>query len=599
LCCWVFLAASVPTLSLAAVDGFGRFGYTRVVRVPGLELTAEGVRAIHGNADRLRFAQPLKQWQVVESTNWRQTVLAEGGPGKPSKLRFDLFDCGIGLYFPAGVELRISSTGAPMLTGTEATFGPSVPTPDVDWLAVSFQDQQPPLVLGFPDSRTSMTLTGEPGNWVLRSPKNFKGWVRLALPNGTEPLQTTSAKSLGRLKQRCVEYESLWYGALADVSAPEIEEDAFGLDLTWNSPRKLTVIPNTFYLSGLGGYPVKFQSNYKVFPARTNEGPLVLTEEPRLQVRMPVRRIPIGRGLTVGEPFIHSLKPQAWNDPIGIVNTALENTLCGRSQAQSEQARELLQSFYETHIPEQEPYTKQSVFYKKDGTGLLQTAIHGLLSQSIKTGQPNEETEDPQLISLFWRLDPYSGGLQFDSTDDRRVKAIAAIAGCFSSSVKMRMQSALFQASLSAERGLNLWRRRQGLATSEPRLLEPLFGVRKGLFSLTQMGSLDPVLTNWLSEVRCFGDQPTWIAPSEFGFDLCWLASNRQFGTISVETAYPLNFSSKRNLKSLFSSQRYGYHELRYEPERAGECNANLYIPDWCDPIPITALPPTYQETTQ
>jgi hypothetical protein len=588
----------LPANAKATIDGFGRFGYTKLVHLSGIEFGNYGFRALNPNGDRFSFVQPLKQWQVIESSVWRQVILAEGGPGKPTKIRFDLFDYGVSLYCPAGLELKVRSVGAPFLTGKEGTFGPKVPTPESDWVGVSFQDRQPAFVFGFPEAQGSVEVVGEPGNWTIRTPKTYKGWIRVALPHGTESLQTTTAAAFGRLSQTCKKFENIWVAQVGDLSSPEFEEDAFGVEVTWNSPRKHSVIPSSLYLSPLGGYPVKILSKHSLFPSSNNEGPIVLSDEPTVKVRLPIRRIPIGRGLTVGEPFIHSLKPMSWDDPLNIVSTALENTLSGRSQEQSEQARDLLQSFYEVHTPQQEPLTKQATFYKQNGVGLLATAVHGMLAQSVRTGQPSEETEDPQLLSLFWRLDPATGSLGIESEDDRRIKSISAVAGCFSSSVKMRMQSAFFQAALSGERGLNIWKRRQGLIKTEPKLLEPLFGVRKGLFSLTQQGALDPVLSNWLSEIRCYGDQPTWITQSDFGFDLCWKANQRQFGTISVETSYPLNFSSKRNLKSLYSSQRFGYHELRYEPESPGECSANIYLPDWCDPLPITALPPTYTEAT-
>jgi hypothetical protein len=581
------------------MEGFGRFGYSKVVRLPGLEISQQGIRALNSNSDLLAFMQPLKQWQPVESSVWRQTVLAEGGPGKPSKLRFDLFDYGVGIYCPAGLEFRVRATGAPRLSWTEASIGPGYPTPDADWLALSFQDKQPPIVFGFPDSKTNLQIDGEPGNWIVHTPKNFKGWIRVALPFGTEPLQTTTVGSFGRLSKRCKEYEPLWFGAMRDTPEPEIEEDAQGLELTWQLPRARTVIPNSFYLSQIGGYPVKINSGYDIYPTATNEGPLVLTNEPIMKIRFPIKRIPIGRGLTLGEPILQSMKAQSWSDPLALLNTALANTLCGRSSEQSDQARELLQSYYDVYVPQQEPLTKLSTFYKQDGSGLLTTAIHGFLAQSIRTGQPSEETEDPQLISLFWRLDPYSGSMAYDRVEERRVKAIAAVAGCFSSSVSMRLRSALFQASLSGERGFNIWRRRQGMIAVEPKLLEPLLGIRKGLFALTQASTLDPVLSNWLSEIRCYGDNPTWLSQTEFGLDLCWNVKTKQFGTISIESAYPMNFSSKKNLQSMYSSQRIGYQELRYEPSSIGQCSANVYLPDWCEAIPLTTLPPSYQEAIQ
>lgn len=527
---------------------------------------------------------------------WRQVVLTDGGPGRPSKIRFDLWDCGISMYFPAGMELSLRSTASPFLSWKEGSVQDGIPTPKSDWVCLSFQDQQPPVVMGFPEETTQLQISGELGNWTIRSAKDFKGWVRFALPLGLDPYRSTTAQGLGKLSERCNREEELWYAPIADVPEPVLEDDSDGIVATWSLPRKRTVVPNMFYLSPLGGYPCRIQSETSVYGSITEEGPLVFTKSPSLVVRFPVKRIPAGRGLSIGEPIPQSFDTINWKDPLSVVNLALANTLSGRNRLASQKARDLLSQYYESSTMEAEPNTKQNVFYKADGSGMLQAAVHCLLAQSVRTGELVTMGDDPQLISIFWRMDPYNGSLGIPGEDASRIAAISAIAGSFSSMPKMRLRAAMFQAGLSAARGLNSWKKRMGLIDVEPKLHEPLLSIRKGLFALNVQSPQSPVVSNWMSEIRCYGDAPMWLQKQDLAYEFCWTAVDKIVGTISLESAYNVRATSRHNLQSLFFSQRIGYCEIRYEPERPGQCSANLFVPEWADPLPLTALPPEYSE---
>ncbi len=577
-------------------EGFGRFGYTKSPVVPGFEFSATGLKTRYSGSDQIRFANPLKIWNPVATNSWRQVVLVDGGPGRPSKVRFDLWDCGVSMYFPKGIDLRIRSTASPFLSWKDGSVQDGIPTPKSDWVCLSFQDQQPPVVMGFPEETTELKLTGEVGNWALKSDPEFKGWVRFALPYGLEPYRSTTARGLGKLSDQCKKEEELWFAPIADVPEPTLEDDSDGIVAKWTLPRKRTVVPNTFYFSQLGGYPCRIQNDVLSYGYNSNEGPVILTKEPTLTVRFPIKRIPAGRGLSIGEPIPQTFDGISWKSPLSVVNLALANTLSGRNREASQRARELLAQYYEFSVPEAEPNTKQNVFYKADGAGMLQAAIDSLLSQSVRTGELVTMGDDPQLISIFWRMDPYSGSLGVNPEDTARIEAISAISGAFSSDPKMRLRAAMFQAALSGSRGLGIWRKRVGLLSAEPKLPEPLLGIRKGLFSLTFDSPQSPVVSNWMSLVRCYGDAPMWLQKQEDYYEFCWTAVDKIVGTFSLESAFNVRATSRRNLQSLYFSQRIGYSEIRYEPEKVGQCSANLYVPLWADPFPLTALPPEYSE---
>ena len=87
-----------------------------------------------------------------------------------------------------------------------------------------------------------------------------------------------------------------------------------------------------------------------------------------------------------------------------------------------------------------------------------------------------------------------------------------------------------------------------------------------------------------------------WLQKQDTFYEFCWTSVDKIVGTISLESAYMVRVTNRRNLQSLYFSQRIGYSEIRYEPERPGQCSANLMVPEWADPVPLTALPPEYSE---
>ena len=500
------------------------------------------------------------------------------------------------MYFPAGIDLKVRSTGSPFLSWKDGSVRDGIPTPKSKWVCLSFSDQQPPIIFGFPEQQTGLEISGELGNWSVKSPKAFKGWVRVSLPFGLEPFRSTTVQGLGKVSSRCEKEQDIWSAPIEDVPEPTIEDDSDGITATWDLPRKRTVIPNILFLSPLGGYPCRILSEMSTYPSSTNEGPIALTKSGSLVVRFPIKRIPSGRGLSIGEPIPLSYESTSWNSPLSIVDLALANTLSGRNHQASQKARDLLSQYFDFSMPEAEPNTKQTVFYKSNGAGMLQAAIHSLLGQSVRSGEIGAITEDPQLISLFWRLDPYSGSLNLPGDDSARVAAISAIAGSFSPIPAMRLKAAMFQASLSGTRGLNTWKRRAGLMTTEPKLIEPLLSIRKGLFTLNVQVPQSPVISNWMSEIRCYGDSPMWLQKQSEGYEFCWSALEKQLGSLSLESSYPIQISSRRNVQSLYVSQRIGTSDLRFEPEEPGQCSANLIVPNWADTLPLTVLPPEYSE---
>jgi hypothetical protein len=452
-------------------------------------------------------------------------------------------------------------------------------------------------VFGFPEDKTGLKVTGELGSWTIKSSPKYKGWVRICLPFGTEPYQATTARAVGRLSERCVEQELLWYGPLNDLPEPTITEDALGLDVSWKLPRQKTILPNLLFFAQFGSYPLKIQSLFTTYPSRIAGEPILVSAEPELRVRFPVRRVPNGRGLSLGELLPFENPEPNWKSPTKLVTLALANTLANRARSVTPLVKKLLADYYEDSTPVKEPNTKLNVFYDHKGNGMLAAAVHSLLTQSANIGQRESPADDPQFISLSWRQDPYTGSLGLEEDDQRRILAIAAVAGAFATDPELRLKAAMMEAALSAERGKEVWLRRQGLIRPFTQHLEPLLPVRKGLFSLTAEVRTDPIVSNWLSDLRVFSSAPVWLNPLNPGLELCWEGLGTKFEEINLNLPYQIQISSKRNVAGLFLTPGVGSLRLRYEAQRDGQCAAVIGLPEFADPMPLTALPPSYSES--
>ena len=98
----------------ARAQTFGRFGYTPCQALPGWTLSRSGFKADSSAADSFSFAQPAADWSPTQTSSTSQIVsLGNASPGAPSQIKMDLLSPGFSLYFGDGIDLKLSSTGAP------------------------------------------------------------------------------------------------------------------------------------------------------------------------------------------------------------------------------------------------------------------------------------------------------------------------------------------------------------------------------------------------------------------------------------------------------------------------------------------------------
>ncbi len=579
-------------------QAFGRFGYTEKVAVPSFEVTREGFQIKSPLADGFRFETASTWWRPLATSEYQQVVGLSGVGRSPSKVRFDLFEPGFALYFGTGVGLHTASTAAPYLSWAEGSVGPGVPTPKVSWLMLSFRNAQPPVVLAFLGPPAAVTLTGRSGDWTLRTDSLYQGWVRVVAPFGVRGYSTNTAAELGRLVKRVVAEAAVWTAPAPRLLDVRVTEEPTAVTAVWTFDRPGALVPTPITLAPLGGYPLKLQSKTRRIGA-DEEGPLVIGEESALVVRMPVRRVPTGRGVGVGGRASDAIGTVSPIDLPSVVEIALQN-LCGTRDSLARQAGEdVLGAFLSDARYEVEPYTNQRLPFAAGGEGMDLVAAHALLMQARDTAERASSVGNALLTSLAWRRDWYTWRLWCpDPVLARRAGALAAVSGAICPEAARRLDAAMFEAGLAAERGLPIWRRRVlgGPDTRTP-LIEPLDALRSDLFLRTGAGAAATEYVRLLqSDVRVFGEVGVTTELDGNVVVLAWHAEAGQRVQLILASAYPLAVSPGGNVKDLRFDEALGFTTLKGVAEADGKCTVRLTPPTWASALPAMPGLPRYSE---
>lgn len=552
----VVLAASCIG-PIASCQSFGRFGYESGWHLPGFVVSSEGFSITQEAADRIRFKVPSALWKPVLTSDLEQTVLLSEAPGNPSKLRANLQSLGFAAYFPQGIELHLRTLGAPFLSWKEGSVSARIPTPDLNWVVVSFQDHQPPFLLAFPDESVSLTVEGQAGNWVIKSTKDYRGWVRVGLPMGAKPLAANTASSLGSLSLQTAKVVDRWMTPVPEYKDLQVTSDPAGVTATWTFSRAGVVVPPSFLLAAEKGYGVKILSRFHATALHSGDAPVALTDESDLRVWFPQRAFLRGRALGVGEPtfsFLASASPQ---DAPSLCELALESLYACRDAQTAKLAEETLGEFLSQASYTREPFSGQMLPYSGDGSGSDLAGAAALLMQAMQTASASDEA-NALLMSLSVRRDWLTN--RFWCLDGKRgahVAGYAALAGAFSSDAKRRLEGALFYTGLIAY-------------GDEPAFLKPL---RDEIFGKPKQPS--GVAKLLFSPVRVVGAPSVVLAHEKTDLVLRWPAVEPKPSVWSY-FGPPASFKARANLTRLATSLQGAELTVHYVPEVAGICEATV-----------------------
>lgn len=578
---------------------FGRFGYEAPWSIPGLVLDKSGFRVDQAAADRFAFPSALKQWKPLATSEHSQTVATGEYAGSPSKMRQDLLAPGVAMYFPQGFRFRLTSTTAPFLTWPDGSLDANTEyaTPPAPWVVVSFRDRQPPVLLTFLTEPTGVRLTGKTGDWWISSEGPWAGWIRVLAPLGDRAFPTLGAADLGRLSQEIRPILSIATQPAASITDFRVTEEGQSLVAEWTFDQPHAIVPTPAFLAQIGGYTLNTASKTLTLSARTPQGPMVITDEPRLVLRALARRIPTGRALALGPAQDDALSTASYLDLPSVTELGLTNLSAHTDRAVRDLAEQTVGEFLVDSPYTAEPTTQQKLPYDAAGIGLDLTASHALLFQTTLSTARATSEPNSLLTSILLRRDWLTWRLWCADNDRRRrAMALASLAAAISPEPERRWEGVMLHAGLAAERGLAIWRRRLDPKLPEIKHLEVLPNLREELFGKDDYRRAAGFGAVLASDLRVYGDLGLQLVAVENGHRLRFKATDTRPISVSLAASFPLEIKPGKGIVSVQVTQAFGVSVVRAVPRDAGDCELEISWPEWAAKLPSWLAPPRYEE---
>ena len=159
------------------------------------------------------------------------------------------------------------------------------------------------------------------------------------------------------------------------------------------------------------------------------------------------------------------------------------------------------------------------------------------------------------------------------------------------------MLAATLEAGLDAQRGFAIWQRRKGLIASEPALIDPLLGLREGIFALNRVAAPGLDFFKLIqSPLRVGLGSGVWLAQSGTDNVLSWKTSDVKPGEMSFLGVSFLQLAAEENLDTFTTSDANAMITVAYKPKAPGVCSIKAIFPPGFPPVPKEVAPPAYSE---
>lgn len=435
--------------ALASAQSFGRFGFREI---PDSDLYAwdrTGFRVRHARADWLKFLEPTKPWKPVQVNRYEAVYNLPGDRAFcPSQVRISCLAPSFELFFPKGIWLQSSAFSAPFLTWPDGSAGAKVPVPASKWVCVSYADDQPPVLLSFPENSASLTVMGQPGKWRVVSSDKFSGWVRVSAPLGATGFAASDAAGLGILAEKLAALPAYWHTMMPYVKGTAYTEVPGGVLATWQFSGPGVIVPPPLLASDQGGYTTVIQSKIDALPNAPKGLPQMVTETEMLKVFFPMVPRLKSRILAPTPPaLVAGLDPE---NPPAIFEEAIRNLAATRSKDDMDRGMAIVSDYNLTAPIYKEATTQVMLPFDKTGRNMTVVASHALLNRSQDlSDKPNDFFERclRTLDWTTWTLDPEPMETR------RRTTAFLSLAGALGTTSE-RAMAGMLRAGLCAERAI-------------------------------------------------------------------------------------------------------------------------------------------------
>lgn len=532
-------------------------------------------------SDTVFFEGSISSWKVASAQASFATYALDSSERAPSRVKINLFSPGSEFLFDRSFVLKFRTIAAPRLSWSEGSVGEEVESAKSKWIAISYQDSQPPILLCFLGNPPVLMITGSAGDWTLKTVgPDYKGWVRFSLPLGVRALTTRGADMLGLMVKTIVDNEEFWSGPSPVPISLKVENQKEAVLATWGFSEPRAVVPFAAFLARRGGYAVQILSRIKEIPAPTNEGPLAHLEGKELKIRFPVMTLPRGRSL-VGQ-FSENWKPPV-ADPLNsfsLFNAAMSSVVAARPKNYPNGLLSLLDKFLEKQPFLPEPVTRSPLPYQSEGQSVAEAASYALMQQAVTVSEGVNTRPNALYTSLIWSRDVQTWRLH--SVEDqklrRRATAWVAIAGAMSADPRMKLDAAMLEAGLVAERALSLW---NGIKKPTP-MTEPVELIRRRLFKPGDKFTTkrEPVLPMLVNPVRVLIGPPVSAKNVADGYVIRWNAPDPKPQRLILQSPQNLEFSAGTGMSevTLKTSREKGRYELLLIAKKAGPTEVKVRV---------------------
>lgn len=576
-------------LATAGWGSFGRYAFAPIPQVPGLVLEQSRLRVAHAPADSLYFAAPLGELKTKRIDESEAVFQSRDYANAPGAVRYSPWRPGVELYFPLDFKFSLKTDLGPYLTWAEGSVGAEVPGAPSQWYLLNFRDGQAPLMFVF-EQPVQLIVTGSSANWSLASLQKYKGWIRILAPIGPKRV-AANVSSLGALAKEVGPLAGWLSRTRPNLVSFEARSDAGYLTAIWKFDGIGAQIPMPLNLCKAGGLETRLLTAATPVLTHQAEGPVSFSMEPRIAVRFPMRRVPAGRSLFVGD-MPDGLSSASGFDIPSVAELSLSLLGSTPDPLNAELYASCTGEFRKGLRSLLDPVTGSESPVPADGSGIDLLAAQALLQMCGGSGRHD------LLDKALDRQDQWDWSLvAADPKVGQRATALFAVAAALSPEPGIRARGAMAEAASRAASIMGEYAKRRGFPLPEQPPIQPFLPFRNELFgdlALAKPGtSFIDVLT---SPVRIVAGPPVHVEREGAGYVLTWTCTAGEATSLDLLTAYPVEVEARENLGAIVPSTFLAETRLRLIPQFSGTCRAVLRLPGWAVGLPDAVDPPRYSE---
>lgn len=434
---------SVSLAAATAAGGFGQFAFTHIHKLHTMEVGPTYFRPLAEGGVPIRFGTEAKDVSFQGVSRYFKAISMRPAPGSPIRLAYEATGLGFSVECRDGLTMTGSGIGAPTLTWADASVRPGLPTPDVKWVVLTWQEKRPPIFIGFATRPCGLIAERTDGGFRVRTTKPYVGWLRVRTPFGNDALAASGAAALGQVAQQVSSIAERLLRPAPKVQSVDVLPDSNGVTATWTFDSEFAVIPEVAFRAASSGL-LKIVTPYKRATLGGSDG-LRMSLEKKLTLRFLCRPLYPGLALVWNgdDPFRPGTV--AYADAESVCDAAL-SVLLGRADDLTVRALTVAHNeFLSESARTQEPTTKLALFCGRDGSNASLAAAHAL-------GSMAREGSEVELAGLLASVDWVSWQpIGKDDVERRRTAAILAVAGAISSDPESRLLASMANAAATPE----------------------------------------------------------------------------------------------------------------------------------------------------